>query len=235
MKGYILLEGGAEFGGQMAAADLRAIQLAGGFEAQISIIPTAAAPDHNDLHAGQNGVRWFTHLGAKNVVSLPVIDKNSANLASIADSLQESRLIYLLGGFPDYLGQTLAGSMSMQAMLKAYNSGAVIGGSSAGAMVLCQHFSDPESGKILEGLNLVPNACVIPHHNTFGKGWASQLTAMLPNDVLIGIDEQTGMLNDGPQYQWNVYGKGVVTLYWRRQAAIYRPGELLSLNPWEKI
>ncbi len=47
MRGYILLEGGAEFGGYMAEPDLRAIQLAGGLEAVVSIIPTAAAPDHN--------------------------------------------------------------------------------------------------------------------------------------------------------------------------------------------
>ncbi len=30
MKGYLLLEGGAEFGGQMAEPDLRAIELAAG-------------------------------------------------------------------------------------------------------------------------------------------------------------------------------------------------------------
>ncbi len=46
MAGYILLEGGAEFGGLMSEPDLRAIQLAGGPDAPISIIPTAAAPDN---------------------------------------------------------------------------------------------------------------------------------------------------------------------------------------------
>ena len=51
MAGYLLLEGGAEFGGQMAVPDRRALELAGGFEARISIIPTAAAPDNNFLRA----------------------------------------------------------------------------------------------------------------------------------------------------------------------------------------
>ena len=54
---------------------------------------------------------------------------------------------------------------------------------------------------------------MIPHHNTFGKGWAPKLAAMLPGVVLIGIDEQTGMIDDGPQGLWTVYGKGAVTLY----------------------
>ena len=37
--GYILLEGGAEFGGQMAEPDRQAIMLAGGPDKPISIIP----------------------------------------------------------------------------------------------------------------------------------------------------------------------------------------------------
>src|SRR5258705_2374972 len=56
--GVLLLEGGAEFGGGMSEPDLQAIELAGGFDAAICILPTAAAPDHNHKHAGNNGIRW---------------------------------------------------------------------------------------------------------------------------------------------------------------------------------
>ena len=98
MAGHILLAGGAEFGGRMAEPDLRAIELAGGVDARISIIPTAAAPDHNHERAGRNGVRWFESLGARNVSALPLIDRASADSPAIAAALQESRLIYLLGG-----------------------------------------------------------------------------------------------------------------------------------------
>lgn len=59
MQGYLLLEGGAEFGGLMSEPDRRAIELAGGPGAPISIIPTAAAPDNNHQRAGNNGVNWF--------------------------------------------------------------------------------------------------------------------------------------------------------------------------------
>jgi cyanophycinase len=65
--GYLLLEGGAEFSGRMADPDRRAIELAGGYSALISILPTAAAPDHNHQRAGNNGYRWFRNLGATNV------------------------------------------------------------------------------------------------------------------------------------------------------------------------
>src|SRR5438105_1208076 len=159
----------------MAAPDRRAIELAGGPNALISIIPTAAAPDNNHQRAGNNGVRWFRSLGATQVASLPLIDKAPANDPQLAAIIVQSRLIYMLGGFTGYLGETLKDSMSWQAMLQAYESGAVIAGSSAGAMVMCQYYFDPARRQIVEGLGLLPNTCVLPHHNTFGKTWASQM------------------------------------------------------------
>src|SRR5215217_6429692 len=221
MSGQILLAGGAEFGGRMAEPDLRAIELAGGVDARISIIPTAAAPDHNHDRAGRNGVLWFESLGTRNVAALPLIDRTSADSPAIAAALRESRLIYLLGGFPHYLGQTLLGSASWQAILAAHQAGAVVAGSSAGAMVLCQYYFDPKSSLVAEGLGMLPKTCVLPHHNTFGKGWAARLSALLPDSVLLGIDERTAMLDDGEGGAWRVYGQGAVTLYRQGQATVY--------------
>src|SRR5947209_3226304 len=233
MTGYLLLEGGAEFGGQMAEPDRRAIELAGGPNALISIIPTAAAPDNNHQHAGNNGVRWFRSLGAAQVASLPLIDKASANDLQLAAIIAQSCLIYMLGGFTGYLGETLKGSSSWQAVLRAYELGAVIAGSSAGAMVICQYYFDPAKRQIVEGLGLLPNTCVLPHHNTFGKTWASQMTQLLPAAVLLGIDERTGMLDDGEAGRktgWRVYGQGAVTLYRHGRPTLYRTGESFNDN-----
>ncbi|GAB4456998.1 MAG: cyanophycinase [Anaerolineales bacterium] len=227
--GYLLLEGGAEFGGQMRDPDLRALELAGGFDAPLRILPTAAAPDRNHVHAGNNGVRWFRGLGARDVVSLPLIDKASANDEEIARSLREAKLIYLLGGFTHYLGQTLKDSLAWNAAMDAYRNGAVIAGSSAGAMVMCQFYYDPYEGKIHEGLNLVPNALVLPHHDTFGKNWAPRLTREMPDVTLLGIDEQTGMLDDGENKPWTVYGAGLVTVYRQGSVEAYRTGSTFLL------
>jgi len=229
MRGYILLEGGEEFGGQMAKPDTRAIGLAGGADVQVSIIPAAAFPDKNHQRAGQSGVRWFKRLGAKHVTLVPLIDQASANQSSVAGVLRRSRLIYLLGGFPHYLAHTLAGSVSWQAILDAYATGAVIGGSSAGAMVLCQHYYDPDTQRIREGLNLVPQACLVPHHNTFGKGWASSLVPAVPHDVIVGVDEQTGLIDEGKEGEWTVFGKGIVTVYKGGETRTCRSGETFFL------
>lgn len=225
--GYLLLEGGAEFGGGMRDPDLKAIELAGGFNAPIRIIPTAAAPDNNHRRAGKNGVRWFQSLGAKEVVSLPLIDKTSANDGGIATVLRDAKLIYMLGGFTGYLEETLKGSVAWEAMLQAYRAGAVVAGSSAGAMVMCEFYHDPGQGKVRAGLNLVKNSIVLPHHNTFGHSWASRLLEM-PSVTLIGIDEQTGMIDDG-EPTWTVHGAGNITLYRNRQVETYPSGKSFSV------
>lgn len=223
--GYILLEGGAEFGGMMKAPDQRAMALAGGNDARISIIPAAAAPDNNHEQAGANGVRWFQGLGATNVSVLPLIDRNSADDAAVVESLRQSKLIYLLGGFTHHLGQSLTGSDSKNAMIEALENGAVIAGSSAGAMVLCEFYYNPLADEVVDGLNFVAGACVLPHHDTFGKDWAPRLKHLIPGTCLIGIDEETGMLDDGPSKRWSVYGKGEITLYRGEKIVSFKSGD----------
>lgn len=211
--GSLLLAGGAEFGGAMALVDRRALALAGGPDAPVRIIPTAAAPDLNHARAGANGVRWFRSLGAKDVETLPLIDQDSASRPDICASLREARLVYLLGGFPGYLVETLHNTPAWQAVLEGLQDGAVLGGSSAGAMAFCEHVFDPYNATLIPGLGLLPNSCVLPHHNTFGKSWAPRLRRLLPGAVLIGIDEQTGMISNAQEKNWGVYGLGCVTLY----------------------
>jgi cyanophycinase len=208
----LLLEGGAEFGGAIAEADLQALAMAGGFDAPIAVLPTAAAPDNNHKRAGANALRWFHGLGARRVELVPVIDKTSADDPALAQRLRQARLIYLLGGFPGYLARTLKDSLVWRAALQAHEGGAVLGGSSAGAMVLCGSFYDPEARTVLAGLDLLPGCCILPHHNTFGSGWAKSVEAALPGATLIGIDERTGILS-GEADHWSVRGAGAVTLY----------------------
>ena len=227
--GYLVLEGGAEFNGRMREPDVRAIELAGGFHAPIRIIPTAAAPDNNHQRAGNNGIRWFQSLGAKDITSVSLLSKIRAEDKTIAMSLREAKLIYMLGGFPHYLGQTLKGSLAWDAVLEAYQSGAVVAGSSAGAMVMCQYYYDPSGKRVHEGLDLLPNSVILPHHNTFGKSWAPGLLKKLSEATLIGIDEQTGMINDGENGSWNVYGRGAVTLYQNEKVTTHQAGNTFSV------
>jgi cyanophycinase len=113
--------------------------------------------------------------------------------------------------------------------MAAYQAGAVIAGSSAGAMVLCDNYYNPPADEVVAGLGLISPACVLPHHNTFGRQWASRLAQRLPHSILLGIDEQTGMLDDGPNGAWRVYGRGVVTLYRGGQPLVYAASQVFEL------
>ncbi len=222
--GYIVLQGGAEFGGQMARSDRRSLALAGGDHARVTILPTAAVPDRNHRRAGDKAMRWFSSLGASQITILPLVDTLSAADPAIGKILKASHLIYLLGGFPGYLAQTLSGSAAWEMIKEAHAGGAVVAGSSAGAMVLCEILFDPYRRQMTKGLGLIPGACIVPHHDTSGHGWVTDLQKDLPETTIIGIDEQTGMIDDGPVRQWNVYGRGAVTIYRQGRVERFEPG-----------
>ena len=227
--GGVSLSGGIEFGGRMASLDRRLIEAAGGPQRSVCIIPAAAAPDGNDVRAGNNGVKWFRKLGSADVRSLRLTDRASADEPETVEALLHAGLIYMLGGFPGHLASALIGSRAWKAMRQAHAGGAVIAGSSAGAMVLCEHFFDPYENRLVPGLNLVPIACVLPHHDSFGKNWAPKLRALIPNATLIGIDEQTGLLGDPPAGPWRVHGGGSVVIYRGDRVTGYRSGDTLDL------
>lgn len=211
LKGHLLLAGGAEFGGQMEMADRRAIELAGGKGARIEIIPAAAAPDDNHRRAGERGVSWFTALGAEKVINRLLVDRVSAENPEISAALGVADLVYLLGGFPGHLASSLAGTKSWEAIVQMLERGGVLAGSSAGAMVLAEYFFDPLEDRIKPGLGLLPGLCVIPHYQKFSARWREKIRSELPRCLLLGIDEETGIIDDADR-GWRVYGRGDVHL-----------------------
>jgi cyanophycinase len=223
--GILLLEGGCEFQGKMEEPDKKALTLAGGKNAKVVIIPTAAAPDNNSKRAGNTALEWFRTLGARNILALPIIDKQSADDPELSVELDRANLIYILGGFPGYLDHTLKESRCLDALLRAYEKGAVIAGSSAGAMVLCKWYFDPVDKKIKKGFGIIEDVILIPHHDTFGRSWRSLYFDKISDIRCIGIDEQTGMMNQADRHRWTVYGKGEVTLYLKTSIKSFKTGQ----------
>jgi cyanophycinase len=164
------------------------------------------------------------------VRSVALIDRESAADPGIAGALSEGQLIYILGGFPGYLAEVLEQSPAWQAILNVQTRGGVLAGSSAGAMVLCRHYYDPGLQRLRKGLGLLPNACILPHHDTFGRQWAPALLEQLPGATLIGIDEQTGLIGRIEEDRWLVRGRGAVTLYSDGGSHAFRDGDAPSLG-----
>jgi len=117
----------------------------------------------------------------------------------------------------------LMASRSWQAIVAAYTAGAVIAGSSAGAMALCEYYYDPRAAKPRKGLGLVSGICVLPHHNTFGQTWAARAAQRLPKSVMVGIDEESAIILQASKGCGRVFGKG--------KATVYRSGDTVSVGP----
>jgi cyanophycinase len=223
--GILLLEGGCEFQGKMEEPDRKALALAGGKNANVVIIPTAAAPDNNSQRAGNTASQWFRALGARNVTALPIIDKRSADDPELSAELDQATLIYILGGFPGYLAHTLNETRCLDALLRAHRKGAVLAGSSAGAMVLCEWYFDPAVKEIKKGFGIQKNVILVPHHDTLGRSWHSLFFDKISGIRYIGIDEETGMMNHAGRNRWTVYGKGEITIYLKTAVVSYKSGQ----------
>ena len=224
MAGYIGLVGGGEFRPGCEDMDREIMRASGQSPAQVVVIPTAAVA--GPAKAAEDGVRHFSSLGG-DPRRLMVLNKSQADDAEFIQGVGGAGVIYFTGGSPDHLLATLRGSRLLEAILAALDGGAVLAGSSAGAMALGSLMRRPSSGEWVEALGVVPGTAVLPHHE--GRDPAetsSQLRGQVPSDLtVLGIDARAGCL--GRPGDWRVVGSGNVTVYQGADWAVYHPGERL--------
>jgi cyanophycinase len=207
--GTLALVGGAEWREGCRKFDAALLEAAGADE--VLVLPTAAAFE-NPGRAVETARKYFEDLGA-NVSGLMVLGRTEAEDDTNAAVVRAARFVYIGGGSPMHLRSVLKGSKLWQALVDAWNDGAVLAASSAGAMVLCDPMVDPRGGAYTVGLGLLANMPIFPHHDTAPAHLCERSIELRPNGaVLVGIDEQTALLRD-PDGSWRVAGQGSVTLY----------------------
>jgi len=215
-SGTLALVGSGEYLPIMAELESSLIQ--NGPSLRYVQLATAAGQESNErLRFWERiGKEQADRIGAQQVF-LPVFTREDAMRIDIAKEFQDAGLIYLSGGDPHYLAQTLTGTPVWDAIVSNWNSGTSLAGCSAGAMAFgpdIPHFRKmKESGEI--GLGLLPHIRVVPHYNKFFK-WipegAVQLFLKAPEGVrIVGIDEGTAIVTNDLK-TWNVYGVGNVHL-----------------------
>jgi cyanophycinase len=97
--------------------------------------------------------------------------------------------------------------------VSAWQEGAVLAGTSAGAMVLCDPMVDPRGGALTLGLGLLTQVAVIPHHDSWSEDKAKRTLKIAPQRLpLVGIDERSALLRD-PEGGWTTAGAGSVTVH----------------------
>ena len=180
-------------------------------------IPTAAGREsENRLKHWQDlGKEQAEKIGVESIF-LPIYDREGANNQEYADQIRDSALVYMSGGDPHYLANSLLDTPVWKAVYENYLSGGSIAGCSAGAMVLSSHIPNFRLSKSepTAGLNLIPKIRVIPHFDKFFK-WipesAAKILLNIPSDgILMGIDELTALTKRSGSSNWQVSGKGKV-------------------------
>jgi len=226
MTGKIILAGGHEVRPGCEPMDRVVLDAAGGATARVVFVPTAvAAYDPRGSVAG--AVAYFARLGATATGAM-ILNRADAERVEATSGLRDADLIYLGGGDPAFLLQTLHGSAAWMAIIDAYARGAVVGGSSAGAMVVCDWVALPPAWTPAKvGLGLVHDAVVLPHYTRARQHAAEAMARALPAGIaVLGIPEQSGLL--GADRAWTVVGPGPVTVFTAKQVRVGLPGEEMS-------
>jgi cyanophycinase len=178
---------------------------------EVLVLPTAAAYEHPQ-RAVDTATEWFATFGAK-VRGLMVLARPDAEDEANVAAVRNARFVYLGGGSPLHLRSVLKDSALWAALVEAWNDGATLAGSSAGAMVLCDPMVDPRGGAFTLGLGLVNGLTVIPHANTWSHEKARRTFELAPKGcAVVGIDEQTAAVR-APDGTWTASGAGHVAVW----------------------
>jgi cyanophycinase len=200
VAGTLALVGGAEW---QEGCDFDAELLARG-RGEVLVLPTAAAYERPE-RAVATAQAWFASLGGK-ARGLMVLSHADACEERYAAEVRSSGFVYLSGGSPLHLLSVLKASLVLEALEAAWRAGAVVAGSSAGAMVLCDPMVDPRGGAYTVGLGLVEQLAVVPHHDSGASHHLWRTLELAPAGVaVLGIPEQTAVLRE-PDGKWRAVG-----------------------------
>ena len=225
MTGTLALVGGGEFTEGCAGFD-RVLLEAGG-ASEVVVLPTAAAFEHAD-RVGEQAVAYFSALGATARV-VPVLHRSEAENADIADDVAGARFIYVADGSPLHLRSVLKDSSVFKALRSAWEGGAVLAASGAGATVVCDPMVDPRGGAYTVGLGLIEHLAVFPYHGTAADHLRERsLDLLAPHALLVGVDEGTALIRQ-PDGAWRAAGVGEVTVYVDGAATTYGDGATVTL------
>ncbi len=191
---------------------------------RVVCLPTAAGTEGAERIAywSRLGVEHFTRLGVQ-VQAVPVVDRDTAHDPALVAAISGANFVYLSGGKPDYLYQTLAGTLAWDAILTVLAGGGLLAGCSAGAMILGEKFFGFPGWK--PGFNFLPGATVIPHFDEIPEALLKSMRLLTGKGLtVLGIDGYTALLRTGARYE--VVGRGGVTLWNRTGKTRYLSGPL---------
>ena len=201
----LLIIGGAEDRIGRSVVLKRFIKLAGGRRSHLVVIPTASSYAAEVSEAYRD---VFTRLRGGDVSVIHPETRRDASDPAMVEALDTATGVFITGGSQVKLAQNIVGTPVGAAVIRAYERGAVVAGTSAGASIMSRFMiSLGEEGltpkqrasQISAGLGLVEDVIIDQHFDQRGRyGRLMSMVAASPNLLGMGIDENTAAeIRDG--------------------------------------
>jgi len=209
ITGSLVIGGG---GGMPDIVWQRFMQLAGGENAHIVVIPTASSKA-DTLDPNSYLEKWHNRNPAS-VTILHTRSKEKANDTNFLKPLDKATAIWFGGGGQSKITDAYVGTLAEEKFHQVLNRGGVIGGSSAGAAIMTKTMIARKKPipQISIGLGFLPGA-IVDQHFIKRKRQVRLVNAVtaFPQLVGFGIDEKTALVvYDGSKI--DVIGDSYVTV-----------------------
>jgi cyanophycinase len=216
-RGALIAIGGAEdkVGDRAVLRDV--IERAGGKKAKIAVFPTASSIPQ-ELSATYEAI--FRSMGAE-VRTVWLEERADAEDPANLALLDGVTAIFFTGGSQGRIVTLLGGTPMATAIRRAFRSGVIVAGTSAGASVICDHMIAQgkrgyaprrSSVTLAPGLGLTKRLVIDQHfaqRHRIGRLFAA--VALNPFLIGVGIDEDTGFVIEANNHA-TVVGRGTVTI-----------------------
>ncbi len=208
MSGRLALVGGGEWQ-EGCTFDRALLEASGGDE--VVLLATGSAYEHPEKVVAR-ATEWFAGLDAS-VREVKVYTRPDGLLAEHVDAVRAARFIYLAGTSAMHLRSVLKDSPLFDAIHDAWQDGATLAGTNAGADVLCDPMVDSRGGAFTVGLGVVSNFAVIPRSNTWSHDKIHRTVALARAGVtLAAVPESTALVRSEAGL-WHAEGVGDVSVW----------------------
>lgn len=193
------------------------LDLAGGPDVPIVVIPTAGGRRHYDEY--WSGLDQFKEAGATNLTVLHTTDREQANTEEFVAPIQAARGVWFSGGRQWRLADSYLDTRVHEELRALLERGGAIGGTSAGATIQGSYLArgDTETNTVMmgdheEGLAFIRDVAIDQHVLKRNRQFdLIEIIEAHPELLGIGLDENTAIIVEGDMFR--VMGQSYVAIY----------------------
>ena len=226
-------------GGAMRSPEIyrEFIELAGGPDANIVLVPTAGgAAEYDEFYAGMQAWR---ENGARNLTLLHTIDPEVADTEAFLEPLKTAGGVFFFGGRQWRLVDAYGGTKTEEAFREVLERGGVIGGSSAGASIQGSFLvrGDSRSNTVMmgdhqRGFGYLRNVGIDQHVLRRNRQFDMiEVIEAHPELLGIGLDEDTAIVVRGDRF--HVIGSSYALIF-DNQSTTGSEGSFYFLSPGDR-